>query len=95
MSLWTMASSAATVYRIFADGCRETILPMFGPRVGFLVSDLKATMEDLSAILTIQKRPDERPYAEYRITDPEGNRLDLSQTKGWEVGAGQWDKISA
>ena len=39
MSLWTMASEAATVYRIFADGCRETILPMFGPRLGFLVSD--------------------------------------------------------
>ena len=39
MSLWTMASVAATVYRIFADGCRETILPMFGPRLGFLVSD--------------------------------------------------------
>ena len=37
MSLWTVASSAATVYRIFADGCRETILPMFGPRLGFLV----------------------------------------------------------
>lgn len=39
MSLWTMASVAATVYRIFADGCRETIVPMFGPRLGFLVSD--------------------------------------------------------
>jgi transposase len=39
MSLWTMASAAATAYRIFADGCRETILPMFGPRLGFLVSD--------------------------------------------------------
>jgi transposase len=39
MSLWTMASEAVTVYRIFADGCRETILPMFGPRLGFLVSD--------------------------------------------------------
>jgi catechol 2,3-dioxygenase-like lactoylglutathione lyase family enzyme len=63
--------------------------------LGFLVSDLKATMEDLSAVLTIQKRPDERPYAEYRITDPEGNRLDLSQSKGWEVGVGQWDKMSA
>jgi transposase len=39
MSLWTMASAAATAYRIFADGCRETILPMFGPLLGFLVSD--------------------------------------------------------
>jgi len=39
MSLWTIASAAATVYSIFVDGCRETILPMFGPRRGFLVSD--------------------------------------------------------
>jgi len=39
MSLWTMASTAATVYRIFADGCRDTIAPMFGPRLGILVSD--------------------------------------------------------
>ncbi len=63
--------------------------------LGFLVRDLKATLEDLSAVLKIQKRPEERPYAEYRITDPEDNRLDLSQTKGWEVGVGKWDKISA
>lgn len=39
MSLWTMASAAATVYRIFADGCRDTVLPMFGPRLGLLISD--------------------------------------------------------
>jgi hypothetical protein len=56
---------------------------------------LKATLDDLSTVLKIQKRPEERPYAEYRITDPEGNRLDLSQTKGWEVGIGEWDKLSA
>ena len=39
MSLWTMASAAATVYRIFADGRRDTIRPMFGARRGILVSD--------------------------------------------------------
>ena len=39
MSLWTLASAAATVYQIFADGCRETIRPLFGPRLGILVSD--------------------------------------------------------
>jgi transposase len=39
MSLWTIASSAATAYRIFADGCRETIQPMFGALIGLLVSD--------------------------------------------------------
>lgn len=39
MSLWTLASVAATVYRIFADGCRDTIRPLFGPAKGILVSD--------------------------------------------------------
>jgi transposase len=39
MSLWTLASAAATVYQIFADGCRDTIRPLFGPRIGILVSD--------------------------------------------------------
>jgi hypothetical protein len=33
------SGDALTVYRIFADGCGETIVPMFGPRLGFLVSD--------------------------------------------------------
>jgi transposase len=39
MSLWTLATVAATVYQIFVDGCRDTIEPLFGPRVGILVSD--------------------------------------------------------
>jgi transposase len=48
-SLWTVASTAATVYRIFADGCRETIRPLFGQCVGFLVSD-RATVFDFWAM---------------------------------------------
>jgi transposase len=39
MSLWTVASTAATVYRILIDGCRDTIKPLFGPKIGILVSD--------------------------------------------------------
>jgi len=39
MSLWTLASTAATVYQIFVDGCRETVRPLFGPQLGILVSD--------------------------------------------------------
>ncbi|MDD9944071.1 MAG: transposase [Myxococcales bacterium] len=38
-SLWTIATTAATVYRIFADGSRKTIEPMFGALIGLLVSD--------------------------------------------------------
>lgn len=62
--------------------------------IGFLVQDLKATMENLSSVAKVNKRPDDRPYAEYRITDPEGNRLDLSQSKGWEVGIDQWERVA-
>jgi hypothetical protein len=62
--------------------------------IGFLVRDLTATMEDLSSVVKVNKRPDDRPYAEYRITDPEGNRLDLSQSKGWEVGIDQWERVA-
>jgi transposase len=42
MSLWTIASMAATVYRIFSDGCRVTVAPMFEPRLGILISDRAA-----------------------------------------------------
>jgi transposase len=39
MSLWTLASAAATFYTILPDGCRDTIRPLFGPTCGILVSD--------------------------------------------------------
>ena len=38
-SLWVLATAAATVYQIFDDGRRDTIRPLFGPRLGILVSD--------------------------------------------------------
>lgn len=63
--------------------------------LGFLVSDLRAIMDELSSVVRIQKRPDDRPFAEFRFTDPEGNRLDLSQTKGWEVGVNRWERVAA
>ncbi|MCP5043427.1 MAG: IS66 family transposase [bacterium] len=39
MSLWTLATASATLYGIFANGTRKTILPFFGSRRGILVSD--------------------------------------------------------
>jgi transposase len=38
-SLWVLATTAATVYKIFDDGCRDTIRPLFGPARGILISD--------------------------------------------------------
>ena len=45
-------------------------------------------MAELSTVLKIAPRPSTRPYAEFRFRDIEGNPLDLSQTKGWEVDVG-------
>lgn len=62
--------------------------------IGFLVDNMQATMAELSKMLKIAPRPSTRPYAEFRFRDPEGNALDLSQTKGWEVDIGKWEKAA-
>ena len=38
-SLWVLATAAATVYKIFENGRRDTIRPLFGPLHGILISD--------------------------------------------------------
>jgi len=62
--------------------------------VGFLVDNIEATMAELRSVLKIAPRPSTRPYAEFRFRDPEGNALDLSQSKGWEVDIGKWEKAA-
>ena len=52
---------------------------------------MQATMAELSSVLNIAPRPSTRPYSEFRFRDPEGNALDLSQTKGWEVDIDKWE----
>jgi hypothetical protein len=42
----------------------------------------------------VAKRPDWRPYAEFRLRDREGNGFDLSQTKGWEVDLNKWERAA-
>jgi catechol 2,3-dioxygenase-like lactoylglutathione lyase family enzyme len=59
--------------------------------IGFLTNDMQATMAELSTLLKIAPRPATRPYAEFRFRDIEGNALDLSQTKGWEVDVDKWE----
>jgi catechol 2,3-dioxygenase-like lactoylglutathione lyase family enzyme len=59
--------------------------------IGFLTNTMQATMAELSSVLKIAPRPSSRLYAEFRFRDLEGNALDLSQTKGWEVGINKWE----
>jgi hypothetical protein len=55
---------------------------------------MQATMAELGTVLKIAARPSNRLYAEFRFRDPEGNALDLSQIKGWEVDVGKWEKAA-
>ena len=55
---------------------------------------LEMVMAELRGLLNIAPRPSTRPYAEFRFRDLEGNALDLSQTKGWEVDVGKWEKAA-
>lgn len=39
LSLWTIATKMATVFKVIADGSTKTLAPLFGVRHGILVSD--------------------------------------------------------
>lgn len=62
--------------------------------MGFLVSDLARTLNEIGRAVPVKARPANRPYAEFRFRDPEGNALDLSQTKGWEVDVDKWERAA-
>jgi catechol 2,3-dioxygenase-like lactoylglutathione lyase family enzyme len=69
--------------------------PRFGiNHIGFLTNEMQATMAELSSVLKIAPRPSTRPYSEFRFRDLEGNALDLSQTKGWEVDVDKWERAA-
>lgn len=61
---------------------------------GLLIDDVVGKVNELQGEIPTSKRPASRPYAEYRLRDPQGNMFDLSQTKGWEIDAGKWAKAA-
>ncbi|MBM2803119.1 MAG: hypothetical protein HW419_1012 [Deltaproteobacteria bacterium] len=92
--------------RFCADGKTNlAIHPFYSPvegheakyginHIGVLTNTMQATMAELSSVLKIVPRPSTRPYAEFRFRDIEGNALDLSQTKGWEVDVDKWESAA-
>lgn len=61
---------------------------------GFLVDHIERKLDALSKEIEVAARPASRPFAEYRLRDPEGNKFDLSQSKGWEVDVDVWEKAA-
>lgn len=62
---------------------------------GFRVDDIDRRLDALSKEIPVAPRPESRPFAEFRLFDPEGNKFDLSQNKGWEVDVDIWDQAAA
>jgi catechol 2,3-dioxygenase-like lactoylglutathione lyase family enzyme len=60
---------------------------------GFLIGELDNFVADLKKEVPVAARPD-RPYEDYRARDPEGNAIDLSYTKGFEVDLDKWDMVA-
>jgi catechol 2,3-dioxygenase-like lactoylglutathione lyase family enzyme len=57
---------------------------------GFMVEDIAAVSEKLAqdGLEEARARPSNRPYAEFRACDPEGNQFDLSERGFQEVQSG-------
>jgi len=62
---------------------------------GFLVPDMQATLGSLPASAGSGRRPSNRPMAEFRAYDPEGNGVDISQLKGYEIDVDVWARVPA
>lgn len=61
---------------------------------GILVEDMVGKLNGLKSIVPVADRPSVRPFAEHRMKDPDGNGVDFSQHKGWEVSRNKWDKVA-
>lgn len=57
---------------------------------GFVVPNLPEMLGKLPNDGRTGKRPDNRPFAEYRTFDPDGNGIDISQQLGYEVDVDTW-----
>ncbi len=60
---------------------------------GFLVPDKDQALAGLPQELRGGKRPADRPMAEHRASDPEGNVFDISQQTGFEVDDNVWERV--
>ena len=55
---------------------------------GFMVDDWQTLTKEIGKKFVAAARPPNRPYEDARVEDPDGNMIDLGETKGWELDAG-------
>ena len=57
---------------------------------GFMVQGWRDLMEEIGRHYPAAPRPANRPFEDARVEDPDGNMVDLGETKGWEVDDQVW-----
>lgn len=61
---------------------------------GFMVNDWQSITADIGKSWPAMLRPPNRPYEDSRVEDPDGNKIDIGQTKGWEVDNDVWVQVA-
>jgi catechol 2,3-dioxygenase-like lactoylglutathione lyase family enzyme len=62
--------------------------------IGFMVDDWKAITAEIGKRFPAAPRPANRPYEDARVEDPDGNKIDIGQTKGWEIDNDVWVQVA-
>ena len=52
LSVWTIATTMVTVFKILADHTKATLEPLYGPLLGILVSDTSSSFSPRAAVLS-------------------------------------------
>jgi catechol 2,3-dioxygenase-like lactoylglutathione lyase family enzyme len=62
--------------------------------LGFMVRGWQDLVARIGEKFPAAPRPANRPYEDARVEDPDGNKVDIGETKGWEVDNDVWVKVA-
>jgi catechol 2,3-dioxygenase-like lactoylglutathione lyase family enzyme len=60
---------------------------------GFMVKGWRDLTARIGEKFRAAPRPANRPYEDARVEDPDGNKVDIGETKGWEVDNDVWVQV--
>lgn len=62
--------------------------------IGFMVNDWQTITAEIGKKWPAAPRPANRPYEDSRVEDPDGTKIDIGQTKGWEIDNDVWVAVA-
>jgi catechol-2,3-dioxygenase len=93
------AGDGSTAWAIFPEQTSEEneggVNKLGVNHFGFVIPNLEDMLGKLPPDGRTSRRPANRPFAEYRTFDPDGNGIDISQQLGYEVDPEVWIRASS